>query len=161
MPGTTAQIVSLLECIARDAMEQFQDISPEDFNRQLTLPESNSLFVLATHLVGSGEFWVLVMVGQRDIPRNRSSEFVATGSAEDLLPRYEKWIWDIHEVLDTLPDERLHERAEPPVGHTLSSTRTEWSVLDVLLHAVEHSALHLGHLQLTRQILGYAPPSND
>ncbi len=26
---------------------------------------------------------------------------------------------------------------------------------EALLHAVEHSALHLGHIQLTRQILGY------
>ena len=161
MPGTTAQIVSLLERIARDAMKQFQDIRPEDFNRQLTLPESNSLFVLATHLVGSGEFWSLVMTGQRDIPRHRPDEFVATGCAEDLLPRYERWIQALHEALDTFPDERLHERAAPPAHYASKTPEEPLSIIEVLLHAVEHSALHLGHLQLTRQILGYAPPAKE
>ena len=28
---------------------------------------------------------------------------------------------------------------------------------DALLHAVEHCALHQGHLELTRQLLGYSP----
>ncbi|HCJ36162.1 MAG TPA: hypothetical protein DHV65_17930, partial [Ktedonobacter sp.] len=31
------------------------------------------------------------------------------------------------------------------------------TVRDALLHAVEHCALHQGHLELTRQLLGYAP----
>lgn len=161
MPGTTAQIVTLLERIARDAMKQFKDIRPEDFNRQLTLPESNSLCVLATHLVGAGEFWSLVMTGQRAIPRHRPDEFVADGSAEDLLPRYERWIQMLHESLDTFPDERLHERAAPPANYASSTPEESLSIIEVLLHAVEHSALHLGHLQLSRQMLGYAPPPKE
>jgi hypothetical protein len=28
---------------------------------------------------------------------------------------------------------------------------------DSLLHALEHTALHLGHAQITRQLLGYGP----
>lgn len=159
MPGTAAQIATLLERIARNTMMQFEDITPESFNRRLMLPESNTLFALATHLVGAGEFWVLVLVGQRDIPRNRLAEFSATGRVEDLLTRYERWIQDVHEVLDTFPDTRLHEPAEPPAGYQSTSTHERSSVLDALLHAVEHSALHLGHIQLTRQLLGYAPPA--
>jgi 3-oxoadipate enol-lactonase len=30
-------------------------------------------------------------------------------------------------------------------------------MVDALLHAIEHCALHQGHLELTRQLLGYAP----
>ena len=159
MPGTAAQIADLLERIARDAMRQLSGIAPEDLNRSLTLPESNTLFALATHLVGAGEYWVLVLVGQREIPRDRQSEFSATGQLEELLARYERWIAGVHKLLDTFPDERLDEPAEVPPGYRSTSTRERGNIRDALLHAVEHSALHLGHIQLTRQILGYPPPA--
>lgn len=161
--STAAQIAHLLERIARDAMAQFHDIAPQDFNRPLNLPESNTLCALATHLVAAGEFWVLVLAGKREIARDRQAEFSATGRAQDLLPRYERWIQGVHEVLDTWPDERLSEPATPPAGYTLAtgSRRQRADVRDALLHAVEHSALHLGHLQMTRQLLGYAPPAHD
>jgi uncharacterized damage-inducible protein DinB len=161
--GTAARIADLLEGIARSAMAQFHDITPGDFNRRLTLPESNTLCALATHLVAAGEFWVLVLVGRRDIARNRQSEFTASGQAEDLLPRYERWIQGVHEVLDTLPDTQLDEGVTLPAEYELSPTSRLRSV-DVryaLLHAVEHSALHCGHIQLTRQLLGYAPLEPD
>ena len=158
MSGTAAQVAHLLENIARNAMTQFEGITQEDLNRKLPLPESNSLFALATHLVGAGEFWVLVIVGQREIRRERQAEFSATGQVEDLLARYEHWIQGIHEVLDTFPDERLDEPAEPPAGYHLTSRRERRDIRDALLHTVEHSALHLGHIQLTRQFLGYLPP---
>lgn len=158
MSGTTTQIAALLENIARDAMAQFGDMAQDDLNRELKLPESNTLFALATHLVGAGEFWVLVLVGQRNIPRERSTEFHATGQVRDLLARYERWIQDVHEVLDTLPDSCLDEQASVPAGYHSTTTRALSDVRHALLHAVEHSALHLGHIQLTRQFLGYAPP---
>lgn len=158
MSGTALQVADLLERIGRDAMAQFGDLNEEDLNRVLTLPESNTLFALATHLVGAGEFWVLVLVGQRAIPRDRSAEFHATGKAADLLVRYERWMQAVHEVLDTLPDERLDAMVSIPAGYRPSTTRETQNVRDALLHAVEHSALHLGHIQLTRQLLGYAPP---
>lgn len=163
VPGTAARIADLLERIGRDAMAQFGDITDEDFNRKLSLPESNTLCALATHLVAAGEFWVLVLVGKREIPRDRPAEFSATGHARDLLPRYERWIQGVHEVLDGFPDERLSEPATPPAGYSLStaSRRERTDIGDALLHAVEHSALHLGHLQLTRQFLGYSSPGDE
>lgn len=161
MPGTAAQIAAVLERIARDALTQLADITQADLNRALPLPESNSLFALATHLVGSGEFWVLVLVGQRNIPRDRPAEFQSAGQVKDLQDRYERWLQGVHEVLDTLPDERLREPARPPADYRSTSTRETGNILDALLHALEHSALHLGHIQLTRQLLGYAPPARE
>jgi uncharacterized damage-inducible protein DinB len=159
--GMAAQIADLLERIARDAMAQFQDIAPRDFNRKLNLPESNTLCALATHLVAAGEFWVLVLAGKREIARDRQAEFSATGLAQELLPRYERWIQGMHEVLDAFPDERLSELVLLPASYALTtpSRRQRSDIRDALLHAVEHSALHLGHLQVTRQFLGYAPPT--
>lgn len=161
MSSTASQIADLLERLARDAMAQFRDITFEDLNRTLDLPESNTLFALATHLVSSGEYWTLVRVGQREIPRERATEFVATGRVEDLLTRYKRWIQEVHALLDTFPDERLYEPIVPrKVSHSAIQS-TLYNVLEALLHAVEHTALHVGHIQLTRQILGYAPPAFD
>src|SRR5258708_5121107 len=140
MPDTAAQIANLLESIARDAMAQFESITPEDFSRKLTLPESNTLFAMATHLVGAGEFWVLVVVGKREIPRNRQAEFFATGQVEDLLARYERWIQGVHEVLDTFPSDRLTAQAQRPPPSQSTSTREQVDVRNALLHAVDHTA---------------------
>ncbi|HEY1354405.1 MAG TPA: hypothetical protein VGF67_32750 [Ktedonobacteraceae bacterium] len=68
----------------------------------------------------------------------------------------------MYEVLDTFPDERLGEPALPPVGYALAtSVRQRSAICDALLRAVEQSAPHLGHLQVTRQFPGYAPPAQD
>jgi uncharacterized damage-inducible protein DinB len=160
MTSTASQIADLLERIARDAMSQFQDMTYDDLNRPLDLPESNTLFALATHLVSSGEYWTLVRVGRHTILRDRSAEFYATGCAEDLMMRYERWIQAVHALLDVFPEERLSEAIEPMVNHSAIRSTT-YNILEALLHAVEHSALHLGHIQLTRQFLGYAPPAYE
>jgi hypothetical protein len=75
---------------------------------------------------------------------------------------YERWIAGVREVLDALVLERLEERIDvnPFRSNPLASAK-EVSVREALLHALEHSALHLGHIQLTRQFLGYSLPVKE
>src|SRR6266571_3414262 len=80
MPGEASQFALVLERIVRNALAQFRDISDVDLNRPLELPESNTALVLATHLIGSAEYWVLEVAGGHDVRRNRRSEFSATGT---------------------------------------------------------------------------------
>jgi uncharacterized damage-inducible protein DinB len=152
MPTTGAEFAQVLECIARDTLKTLDGVSDEVLNRPLPLPETNSLFALATHLAGAGEFWTLVMAGGREIPRDRSAEFHATGTGAALVARYERWIADLHALLDTLPEEAL-ERLANPVPFRAWKGDMPQTILTCLLHAVEHSALHLGHFQLTRQVV--------
>ncbi|HLG63559.1 MAG TPA: DinB family protein [Ktedonosporobacter sp.] len=150
MTGETHSLAFVLERIVRNAMAQFRDVSDADLNRPLELPESNTALVLATHLIGSAEYWVLQLAGGQDVHRERSAEFRATGSAAELVARYERWLTAMQQLLQTLPEERLDQVVNVP--HLGAIT-----VRDALLHAVEHAALHLGHLELTRQLLGYPP----
>src|SRR5450755_3538262 len=90
MPGEASHFAVVLERIAQNTLAQFRDISDVDLNRPLDLPESNSALVLATHLIGSAEYWVLEMAGGRDVQRERSSEFRATGTGAELVARYER-----------------------------------------------------------------------
>lgn len=150
MTGETRSLALVLERIVRHAMAQFRDISDTDLNSPLELPESNTALILATHLIGSAEYWVLQVAGGRDVRRERSAEFRATGTGAELIARYEHWLTAMHETLQTLPAERLDQPAEVSNGEPMT-------VRDALLHAVEHAALHQGHLELTRQLLGYPP----
>jgi uncharacterized damage-inducible protein DinB len=162
MSDEATQIAGVLDAIGRDVLAQLKGLSHEDLNRPLTLPETNTLFALATHLVGAGEFWVLVVAGGRSIPRDRSAEFRASGSVADLTARYERWIAGVHEVLNALIPDQMEQRVDVSrLRSSPSASSEEVSVREALLHAVEHSALHLGQIQITRQMLGYSPPKLD
>ncbi len=150
MTGETRSLAIVLERIVRNALAQFRDISDTDLNRPLELPESNTALVLATHLIGSVEYWVLQQAGGQDVHRERSAEFRATGTAAELITRYERWLTAMQQLFQTLPEDRLDQ----PAGVSYDEPIT---VRDALLHAVEHAALHQGHLELTRQLLGYPP----
>lgn len=157
MPGEASHFAIVLERIARRSLTQFRDISDADLNRPLELPESNTVFALATHLIGSAEYWVLQMAGGRDVHRDRPSEFRSTGTGAELVARYERWLTAMQELLPTLPDERLDQPVSPRTGYHPSLDDEPMTVRDALLHAIEHCALHQGHLELTRQLLGYPP----
>ena len=157
MPGEASHFAVVLERIARNALAQFRDISDVDLNRPLELPESNTAFVLATHLIGSAEYWVLELAGGRDVHRDRLSEFRATGTGLELAARYERWLAAMQELLQMLPDERLDQPVRVPARYHPRLDKEPMTIRDALLHAIEHCALHQGHLELTRQLLGYAP----
>lgn len=145
----------VLERIGRDVLAQLNTLPDTLLNQPLPLPETNSLFALATHLVGMSEFWVLALVGQQQIQRDRSAEFLAVGTADELVRRYTQWLEHMHEVLNSLPDSSMGHIVEPPDEYRTTGGLVDGpvTVLDCLLHTIEHSALHLGHIQLTRQFL--------
>ncbi|HEX7735947.1 MAG TPA: DinB family protein [Ktedonobacteraceae bacterium] len=157
MPGKASHFATVLERIARTALKQFQDISDIDLNRQLALPESNTAFALATHLIGSAEYWVLELAGGRAMRRDRLAEFRASGSCAELMARYERWLVAMPEVLNFLHDEQLEQLAPVDPRFHPSLGNEPMTIHDALLHAIEHCAIHQGHLELTRQLLGYPP----
>ena len=157
MPSEASHFAVVLERIARNALAQFGDLSDVDLNRPLELPECNTAFALATHLIGAAEYWVLQLAGGRDVQRDRLSEFRASGTGTELVARYEHWLVAMQQLLQTFPDERLNRPVSVPESHHSTFDEASMTVRDALLHAVEHGALHQGHLELTRQLLGYEP----
>ena len=158
MPNEGSHFASLLDYIGHDVVEHLRSVPEPLLNQPLTLPETNTLFALATHLVGAGEFWVLALAGERTIVRDRLAEFHATGTLVELVTRYERWIVDTHEVLDKLPDAAMERITQPPATFQPRTPSQPMTVRDCLLHAVEHSALHQGHIQLTCQLLRHQEP---
>lgn len=155
MPTTIAQIAIVIERNANEIIEKLGQLTDEQLNRPLPVPDANSLFAIATHTVGMGEFWVLSLVGGRTVARNRPAEFQATGQGAALIARFQQWLQDIHAVLDPLPDAALHQQVQPPREYSITGGLDEGplTVFDCLLHVVEHTATHLGHIQLTADFL--------
>lgn len=106
---------------------------------------TNSLAVMAAHVAGGERYWIAEIVGGRPAIRDRDAEFVVevTGPAE-LLERLEKTGVDTRHVLSALPPDDLDGFRE--VKDKTVSVR--WAIL----HVIDHTALHLGHMQLTYQL---------
>lgn len=80
-------------------------------------------------------------------PRDRAAEFRATGNTtEALRKRLDDTLAYARRALETLTLQDLEqERTSPRDGGKFSMS---WA----LLHALEHTAIHLGHVQLTREL---------
>lgn len=153
MNAEAIAFADVLERIGRGVLEELKDLPQDVLNRSVAIPEANTLFALATHLVGSGEFWVLALAGGREIRRDRDAEFRASGTYAELVVRYTRWMAELRSVVSELPEDAWNRIAEPPSQFRGSLGQKPLTVRACLLHAVEHSALHLGHIQLTRSLL--------
>lgn len=109
--------------------------------------EMNSINVLVVHLTGAEKFWFGVVALGEATDRVREEEFRARGlTAEDLKPRLVAADEYARQALYRFRLEDLETVRTSP--HNEKKFTVGWS----LLHALEHSALHLGHVQLTRQL---------
>ncbi len=108
----------------------------------------SSIAELLAHIAGSETFWIGEMAGGIPSGRVRDEEFEFKGvPAADLLARLDAALNLSRRVLAALTlDDLTHTRVHPDSGRTYT---VAWS----LLHALEHVALHVGHLEITRDVL--------
>jgi hypothetical protein len=109
--------------------------------------DTNSVSALIVHLTGAERFLIGDVIMQDPSNRNREAEFLVKGmSKEKLVSRLndnEAFLMAAFEGM-RLPDleaTRLHPRHGSQVS-------VSWA----LLHALEHTATHVGHIQLTVQM---------
>lgn len=109
--------------------------------------EMNSLAVLVTHVCGSARYWIGEVAGGTPVHRDRAAEFQARGLSEAHLRAQlaDTLAW-AREAVSRLED--ADWGAPRQAGYREHPVTVGWA----LLHALEHSALHLGHAQLTRQL---------
>jgi len=106
---------------------------------------TNSLAVLATHVAGAEHFWISEVVGGCPPTRDRDAEFIATATdASKLIQRLETVGAETQSVFSALTATDL-DGAREARGRTIP---VRWCIL----HVIDHTALHLGHMQLTYQL---------
>ena len=110
-------------------------------------PELNSLAVLAAHVAGSELFWIGDVISRQKSTRVRDHEFqTAAVTAEDLKTRLAHALADSRQAVAQLTLADLAEQRS-----SLRGDGAVYSVAWCLLHALEHVAIHVGHMQLARQ----------
>ena len=110
-------------------------------------PEMSSINMLVVHLTGAERYWIGDVALGDPSDRDRDKEFLAHGlSAFELKERLSAADGYARVALGSfsLPDPEA-DRKSPRNQKTF---RVGWC----LTHALEHSALHLGQIQLTRQL---------
>ncbi len=114
-------------------------------------PEMNSLCVLVVHVTAAERFWFGAVVDDM-ITRDRPAEFSASGyELSQLIERFEANVAFCKETFPAQSASRLGEivdvsryRHWPPQRFTRG-----WS----LMRGLTHTAEHLGHAGMTRQLL--------
>lgn len=110
-------------------------------------PETNSIAVLMVHIAGAERYWIGDVAGQEPSGRNRPAEFETAGlDATTLSQRLDKSLAHARTVLGRLSPAEL---AQPRQS---ARHQRAFSVAWALLHALEHTAVHSGHIELTRQL---------
>lgn len=110
-------------------------------------PEINSLAVLVAHVAGSELFWIGDLTVRGTTTRVREQEFQTSGATTaELTTRLAHALADSQWAIGQLTLAALEEeRTSPRDGKRY---RVSWC----LLHALEHVAMHVGHMQLARQL---------
>lgn len=110
-------------------------------------PEMNSIAVLVIHLTGSERYWIGDVALEDPSGRVRDEEFKVHGLTVDRLRQRLAETDDYARTAFT----RLTLTDLETVRKSPRNDKTftvGWS----LLHALEHTGLHTGHIQLTRQL---------
>ena len=106
---------------------------------------TNSLAVLAAHVAGAEHFWIAEVIGQRPETRDRAAEFAKLAiSAEATMPLLQETARETRDVFSTLGESDLN-------GTRRARERTV-SVRWCMVHVIDHTSLHLGHMQMTYQL---------
>ena len=117
-------------------------------------PEMNSIHVLAVHVAGSERYWIGDVAGNDPSDRDRDAEFRSGGlDTHALIDLLDRTLAHSRAVLEGLELADLEElRVSPRNGR-------QATIAWCLAHALEHTALHLGHMEITKQLWEQNPLS--
>lgn len=114
-----------------------------------TASEANTTYQLLTHMTGSEAWWIHENVGGIDVHRNRESEFGASGDdIAALKARYDGVAQRTEEILRGLAGTDLGELRKTSSDNHPGGRSVRWCIV----HIIEHTARHVGHIELTSQL---------
>ena len=141
-----ADLFERLRFLHAEILKAIQDL-PVDALDWAPAPGANAMGALVVHLTGAERYWIGAVIGGEPSDRVRESEFLADGLAVfDLQQRLDDLDRLAPTVLGALSlDDLARPCRVPRDGRTVT---VGWA----LAHTIEHTAVHVGHIQLTRQL---------
>lgn len=120
-------------------------------NARPDAPGMNSPIVLLRHVCGSAQYWLEhVCLGKPNV-RDRKDEFSASGPVVEELNGFLKKRTVIADCLERL---RMVDRSAAPAA--IPTDKDRWwcaSIDGVIVHVFHEVAQHLGHAEITRDVL--------
>ena len=140
------EYLNILQTCHADILKALDGLPPAALD-WIPGPDMNSISVLVFHLTGAERYWIGDVAAQDPTVRDRDAEFKVHEIGVDILKK-------------RLTDNTEYARIalEKFTIQDLEATRVsardgrEFTVAWALIHALEHSTLHLGQIQLTRQL---------
>ncbi len=141
-----AEFIDRLEALHKNFQQAIANLPPEAFD-WVPGVEMNSIGVLVVHTAGAERHWIVTIAGNDPQPRNRPDEFKTEGiNGSTLSALLDAVFAHSKATLEKLTvDDLALERTDPRDGKTYTAA---WAIL----HALEHTASHVGHVQVTRQL---------
>jgi uncharacterized damage-inducible protein DinB len=136
---------SILREQIRDAIQNLDD---EAANWHPVLKDTNSIFAILCHLTGSENYWVGQIISGKTVDRDREAEFRESGHLSEIVDRWEEVGMASQRILSKLNSSQLGETRTVSIRPAPGSATVRWCIL----HQISHCALHLGHIQFTRQL---------
>jgi Protein of unknown function (DUF664). len=130
-----------------------RDLSEDQLNRAPDLPGANSAYVIATHTFGNMRAWVLGIICGQDLRRDRPAEFASRGTYQELSKVACELSGEIAAALQELDPATLGDRFVPAQELWGEGDPVELERRGCLAHVLEHAGIHLGHIQMTVELL--------
>jgi hypothetical protein len=147
--GYRRQIQSLLKRVCAC----LEGLSEAQLNWRPPMHGANSAYVIAAHTLGNARAWVLGIACGWPLERDRPAEFEASGpDAAGLRAQAQRLSNDIDAALAALAPSALEQRLLPARSLWGEGEPRRISVRQALLEVVEHASIHLGQLQITRDL---------
>jgi uncharacterized damage-inducible protein DinB len=141
-----AEIIERLRLLHNEMKQAIEGL-PQEAIDWVPGPDINSLSVLVMHTAGAERYWIGDVIGRDDSGRVREAEFQVKGiNAETLEDHLDKVLSHSQSVLAELNFDDLES------NRTSSRDGRKVTIAWSLAHALEHTALHLGHMQIIRQL---------
>jgi uncharacterized damage-inducible protein DinB len=149
MPPEPASYLQMIEDLRGQVRDLIAGLPAEALNwRPLDAADdhaTNSLAVLAAHIAGAEHFWIGEVLGGMPPTRHRDAEFATqVTSAAELVDRLDQVGLETRQVLSAV--------SETDLDGTREARSRVIPVRWCILHVIDHTALHLGHMQLTYQL---------
>src|SRR5579884_2144022 len=138
-----------IETLVNDILAALQGLSDEQANWRPPADPTNSMYAITAHIIGSTGRWLTKNVAQQEDNSDREAEFRSSGPIAPLRERLKDATANARKLLTSLPESEFGA----PRRFMMGGQQMEWPVRQCVLHVIEHLGTHLGHLQLTRQLV--------
>ena len=149
-----------IETYGKYVRKQLEDIhaalkglSDEQLNQRPDVPDANSGYVIATHVLGNARAWILGIACGQPLSRDRPAEFASSGTYEEIGKAAQGLSSEIDEALEEFDPSTLNDRFVPAQELWGEGEPHEIARREAFAHVIEHAAMHLGQIHLTRDLV--------